>query len=184
MRRRGFGPFRAGRLGGAPNVPPALQRANELMAIGNYPAAAVAFENLAHRAEEHGGPRAPLFYIQAGHARILMGQVKVGVSHLKQGLNILVTDGRFQQFYRFGQRAVRELKARGLDKESQEIAVLISANMPAIADLPTQQGPDPARVSLPTHCPACGGPLRSDEVDWVDHNTVECPFCGSPVRAV
>jgi len=36
---------------------------------------------------------------------------------------------------------------------------------------------------LPTHCPGCGGPVRADEVDWLDDVTAECNWCGSPVRA-
>jgi endogenous inhibitor of DNA gyrase (YacG/DUF329 family) len=41
----------------------------------------------------------------------------------------------------------------------------------------------PARKPiLPTHCPACGGTVRPDEVEWLDEITAECAYCGSPVR--
>jgi hypothetical protein len=178
--RRGFGfrrPLNA-------NTNPALQRAHELMERGNYAEAATAFETLAQAAEKRGGPRAPFFYLQAGNARILLKQDAVGMDHLRHGLELLAASGRFHQFYRSGMRIVNELKARRMEKEAQEISRLVHRHTPAIAESPTQRGPDPSRTMLlPTHCPSCGGPIRSDEADWIDASTAECPFCGSPVRA-
>jgi hypothetical protein len=55
MRRRFGRFFRQGNSEG-PQVPPALRQANQLMTVGNYPAAAVAFEDLAKRAESRSGP--------------------------------------------------------------------------------------------------------------------------------
>lgn len=179
MHRRGFG-FR--RPLANPNIPPALQRAHELMELGNYAEAAVAFETLAQAAEKRTGPRAPFLYLQAGIARIQLKQTAVGMRHLNHGLELFATSGRYHQLYRAGGRIVRELKAHGLEKEAQEIANLVQRHIPAISESPTQRGPDPSRAMLPTHCTSCGGPVRSDEVEWIDANTAECPFCGSPIR--
>ena len=180
MHRRGFG-FR--RPPANPNIPPALQRAHELMELGNYAEAAIAFEELAHGAEERMGPRAPFLFLQAGNARIQLKQNAIGLGHLRHGLELFAAAGRYHQLYRAGGRIVRELKAHGLEKEAQEIARLVQRNIPAISESPTQRGPDPGRVALPTHCRSCGGPVRSDEVDWIDAITAECSFCGSPIRA-
>jgi len=180
MRRRGF---LFGRRPTNPNVPPALQHAHELMELGNFGEAAAAFEQLAASAESRGGPRAPFLFIQAGRARILMNQNSAGLALLRRGFELFAASKRFAQLYRTGNRTILELKSHGLEKEAREIATFIQANIPAIAESPTQRGPDPARVSLPTHCPSCGGPLRSDEVDWIDAQNAECAFCGSPVRA-
>jgi len=49
----------------APEIPPLLMRANRFMSDGNYLEAASALEQLARAAEARGGPRAPLFHIQA-----------------------------------------------------------------------------------------------------------------------
>jgi hypothetical protein len=70
-----------------------------------------------------------------------------------------------------------------MEKEAQEISGIIRKHIPAISESPTQRGPDPSRLILPTHCPSCGGPLRADEVQWLDSFNAECAFCGSPVRA-
>lgn len=176
--RRGFGLRRA-----LSNTNPALQRAHELMERGNYAEAATAFESLAQAAERRNGPRAPFFYLQAGSARILLKQNAAGMEHFRHGLGLLAASERYHQLYRAGMRVVNELKARGMEKEAQEISRLVHRHTPAIAESPTQRGPDPSKpMLLPTHCPSCGGPVRSDEVDWIDANTAECPFCGSPVR--
>jgi len=164
-------------------IPPALQRAHELMNMGDYARAALAFEQLAHAAKMREGPRAPFLLFQAGRARILLNQEKAGLAHFRHGLELLKQAGRMLQLYKAGQKIVQELRLRGLEKEAQEISTLIGASVPAVAEMPTERGPDLAAVSLPTHCPACGGPLRSPEVDWLDPQTAECPYCGSPVRA-
>jgi hypothetical protein len=182
MHRRNFGrPLRRilGRLGA---IAPALQRANQWMSIGDYPAAAASFEDLAEKAEKHGGPRAPFLFLQAGRARILAGQVPAGLADIKRGLSLLAQAQRYNLLYRAGTRIVQELKAQALEKEALEISALIGAQPAAGIEAPADRSVQ-AKPILPTHCPACGGPLRSDESDWIDEITAECPFCGSPVRA-
>jgi hypothetical protein len=78
-----------------------------------------------------------------------------------------------------GQRMVDELTARGLTAEAAEIAGLLGASLPK--DLPAEPAPT-KRPILPTHCPSCGGAVKSDEVEWIDEVTAECDYCGSPVR--
>ena len=165
---------------GQPNVPPMLQRANQLMAAGDYAGAAVAFKELAQRAENRFGKRAPFFFIQAGHAAILSGQTKSGIADLKHGLTILASQGRILRMQAFGQRAIEELQARGLNAEAEEIASLLNSNQPKGSPAATS---NPAkRPVLPTHCPSCGAAVRPDEVEWLDDVTAECDYCGSPVR--
>ena len=177
MRRRGFNRP----MGGGPVViPPALRRANQLMASGDYGAAAAAFEDLASRAEGRNGPRAPWFYLQAGRARLAMDQADTAMGHFQRGLALFAAARRFGRLYGAGQRVAQELNAKGLTKEAQIISDYVKANVPALPEGGAST-PHP-KVALPTHCPACGGPVRSDEADWIDDSTAECPFCGSPVR--
>lgn len=166
-----------------PMISPALRRAHEMMSMGEYAQAAMTFEQLAHAAEMRDGPRAPYLYFQAGRARMLNNQPAAALPHLKHGLELLINSGRYNQLYKAGQRITQELKLRGLEREAREIADLVGASVPALADMPTERGPDVAKVLLPTHCESCGGPIRSTEVEWLDARTAECPYCGSPVRA-
>ncbi len=168
----------------SPVISPALRRAHEMMSMGEYAHAATAFEQLAHAAEMRDGPRAPYLLFQAGRARMLNNQPSAALPHLKRGLELLVTNGRYTQLYKVGHRIAQELKLRGLEREAREIAALVGANVPAIAEMPTERGPDMAKIILPSHCESCSGPIRSPEVEWLDARTAECPYCGSPIRAM
>jgi len=154
-----------------------------MMNMGEYARAAVTFEQLAHTAEARDGQRAPYLFFQAGRARMLNNQSAAAMPHLKRGLELLIASGRYSQLYKAGQRIAQELKFRGLEREAREVAALIGASVPAIADMPTERGPDVAMVILPSHCESCGGPIRSPEVEWLDARTAECPYCSCPVRA-
>jgi hypothetical protein len=169
---------------GIPDIPPALRRANELMAIGDYPGAAQAFEELARGAVARNGPRAPILLIQAGHMRILAGQVPAGMLHLRQGLGLFATRGQWQPLYNNSQRMIRELNSRGLTEQAGQIAAILKAGLPAgFVPASTAAASQKAPPVLPTNCPGCGGPLHADEIEWSDGITAQCPYCGSAVRA-
>ena len=181
MFRQPFGrPLRRIQVG---NIPPALRRANQLMASGQYVEAAGIFEQFAKGALARNGPRAPWFFLQAGQARLLAGQVPAGMVHIQQGLSLFAERGRFQRLYHAGMRFVAELKARNLTAEAKQIEDYLKATLPAGFVPASGTGPGKPKPVLPTNCPGCGGPLRSDEVEWADELTAECPYCGSAVRA-
>ena len=165
---------------GKPDVPPMLQRANQLMAAGDYAGATVAFNELAQRAEGRFPQRAPFLFMQAGRAAILSGQTKAGVAHLRRELTIFASQGRIPKMRAFGQRAIEELKTRNLNAEADEIASLLNANLPK--EIAVENSAPAKRPVLPTHCPSCGAAVRPDEVEWLDDVTAECAYCGSPVR--
>jgi hypothetical protein len=168
------------RRGFAPNVPPILQEANLAFDKGEFGRAAELFEQIAQGADARGGPRAPMFHLQAGRARILAGQTSLGMPSLKRGLELLAQRKQFSRLHSAGQRVSAELQERGLTKEATEIETLLSSALPS---MPVTEKPVPARrPSLPTHCPQCGAAMRPDEVDWMDESTAECAYCGSPVR--
>src|SRR3990170_2132058 len=77
----------------AHDVSPILQEANFVFEKGEYGRAADLFERMAQTADARGGPRAPLFHLQAGRARILAGQTSLGMPSLKRGLELLAQRG-------------------------------------------------------------------------------------------
>ena len=177
--RRGMGrPFRQAFAG---NIPPLLQRANQLMSTGSYMEAAGAYEQLARAAEARGGPRAPFFYIQAGRAHIMDGQIPAGLEYLQRGFGLFAVRGQAGKVFNVGNRIVGELNQRGLSKEAQQLSSYIKSLVPNF-DGNLNAASQDKRPPLPTHCPGCGAPVRVDEVDWLDDITAECAFCGSPVR--
>ena len=165
------------------SIPPALQRANQLLASGHYAEAAVIFEQFANGALARNGPRAPWFFLQAGQAQLLGNQVPDGMAHIQQGLSILAARGQFQRLSHAGMRFAAELKALNLPAEAKQIEDYLKTTLPAGFVSPPGSGVGKPKPVLPTTCPGCGGPIRSDEVEWADELTAECPYCGSSVRA-
>ena len=165
----------------ASNIPPILQEANLAFDKGEYGRAAQLFERIAQGADARGGPRAPLFLIQAGRARLLAGQAALGLPSLKRALEVLAERKQYRRLQNAGRRLVTELNERGLKSEAVDIEILLKINLPSTPFIETKETPD-QRPSLPTYCPGCGAAVRPDEVEWLDDLTAECGYCGSPVR--
>ncbi|RJP50154.1 MAG: hypothetical protein C4583_11010 [Anaerolineaceae bacterium] len=171
-----------------PKIPPKLRRANQLMAAGNYIAAAEAFEQVGRAWETRGVKRSASMFLQAGRARILAGQKDVGIAHLKHGLESVASTGRVVWLAKAGNRVVAELNQKGMTTEAQEIANWLQATIPPTQDvvrgISAGMNATPAKkVILPTHCPSCGGSIIADDVEWLDEITAECNWCGNPIRA-
>jgi len=165
----------------AENVPPVLQEANFVFGKGEYGRAAELFERIAQAADARGGPRAPLFHLQAGRARLLAGQTSLGMPSLKRGLELLVQRSQFSRLYNAGRRVVAELKEHGLKNEASEIETWLKSVLPSISSVDSPERSS-KRPVLPTHCPSCGAAVRLDEVEWLEDATAECAYCGSPIR--
>ena len=164
----------------AQNVPPILQEANFAFDKGEYGRAGELFEKIAQTADARGGARAPIFHLQAGRARVLAGQTKLGIPSLKRGLELFAPRGQIHKLDQAGTRVLAELKARGLTNEAAEMESFLKKLSPS---MPSMESTPAKRPILPTHCPSCGAALRSDEVEWLNEVTAECAYCGSLVRA-
>ena len=172
---------RQARKGFAQQVPPILQEANLAFDKGEFGRAAQLFEQIAQTADARGGPRAPLFHMQAGRARVLAGQTALGIPSLKRGLSLLAERKQYQRLLNARRRIVSELKQRGLVDEAADVEAWLKTISPPNSEFETQLPPTRKPI-LPTHCPQCGAALRPDEVEWLDEVTAECGYCGSPVR--
>jgi hypothetical protein len=165
----------------AQEVPPILQEANFAFDKGEYGRAGELFERIAETAAARGGARAPLFYLQAGRARLFAGQIALGMPSIKRGLELLSQQRLFLRLRRLRRRLISELHDRGLNKEAAEIEAWTTSPEASTSVLEEQETPV-KRPVLPTHCPACGAAVRQDEVEWLDDITAECAYCGSPIR--
>src|SRR5688572_11732814 len=166
----------------AQEVPPILQEANFAFDKGEYGRAGELFEKIAETAAARGGPRAPLFYLQAGRARALAGQIALAMPSLKRGFELLAQRGAWEKFQQVGQRAVSELMENGFTAESQELRAFLNRQSPREIPLTPSLARPIKKPTLPTHCPSCGAAVRPDEVEWLDEVTAECAYCGSPIR--
>lgn len=165
----------------AQEIPPILQEANFAFDKGQYGRAGELFEKIAETAAARGGPRAPIFYLQAGRARVLAGQVGLGMPSLQRGLELFAQYKQVARLQQAGARVISELNERGLRKEATEMETLLKALLTS-TPLSTSATTSFKRAALPTHCPSCGAAVRPDEVEWLDDATAECAYCGSPIR--
>src|SRR5512138_3104751 len=118
----------------AQDVPPVLQEANFAFDKGEYGRAGELFEKIAQTADARSGPRAPIFYLQAGRARIFAGQTKLGMPSLKRGLELFAQRGQLHKLHNAATRVISELNTRGLTNEAAEIESFLkklSPSMPA-----------------------------------------------------
>lgn len=163
----------------AQEVPPILQEANFAFSKGEYGRAGELFERIAEGADARGGPRAPLFHLQAGRSRLYAGQTKLAMPSLKRGLELLAERQKIQRLHNAGRRVIAELNERGLKSEATDIEILLKTHLPS---MPAMEAVSAKKPILPTHCPSCGAAVKPDEVEWLDEITAECGYCGSPVR--
>jgi hypothetical protein len=178
--RRPFGPARPL----APGPIRALANANQFFAAGQYAPAARQYEMLANAASASRLPFAPRLFFQAARANWRAGQIPQGMQLLHTGLGILLAAGALGRVRQISMSAMDELQQLGHPQEAEEVKKFL-ANVPEAArpsDVSSAAPAQAAHPSLPTNCPQCGAVVRSDEVEWIDDQTVECAYCGSPIR--
>jgi hypothetical protein len=185
MRRAG--PWRWGPRLQGPRAPlqtralQALDRAHRLMNQGRPAEAAPIFAQLSAAADTHGMPvRAAHLQLQAARALAHLGDAPGGLARAQAALALLVKAGTVQPLRAAFPRFIAELQALGFQREAGELQGDVKA---ALGSAPLADLPAPAVSSapprLPAECPNCAGPVRSDEVEWIDAVSAACTYCGS-----
>jgi hypothetical protein len=165
----------------------ALRRANRLMEAGQYEQAFPIWKRLADGTARHGMPvRAANLYLQASRARLEMGSstgaaAADAAALARRAIHLLVNAGQGQRAGAMLSRIIQALENKGFHEEAVSLRAEVTALLGQVGA--AQKAPAQARGTLPTRCPSCSGPVRSDEVSWVDDRTAECTYCGLPIRA-
>ena len=140
-----------------------IRQAFTLFDSGDYSQAGAIFEELAHIAEGHNGPRYPRFYMQAGYCYLYANQPEKGQGLIEKGRQALIQAGRGEAAERICRRFTLET-GQGVTSGGL-------------------QAPSPtSRQALPLKCPSCGAAVHPDEVTWLDESSAECDYCGSVLR--
>lgn len=168
-----------------------LQRANALEAQGQFADAAPLFAQLSELAAQRQMPaRAANLSLRAARAYLEIRDVAHALPYAQRGLQALADLGNWERVQRAGARIVQALRAQGHKADADALQKQITEMMASAGltfDPNATAAPSAAeqpRGSVPAKCPQCAGPLRSDEVEWIDNDTVECPYCGSAVKTV
>jgi hypothetical protein len=162
-----------------------LVRANQLLSEGQPLMAAPLFTQLAGAMKQSNHPRrAANLYTRAAHAFADGNDAPPALAYSKAALELFIQyklAGRAATF--FG-NITRKLTAKGMVTAAEALQREFGAQ---VAALPVGAGPQrvaqPHRGLLPTACPKCGAPLHSEDVTWVDENTIECEYCGAYIRS-
>jgi hypothetical protein len=156
----------------------ALLKAQELFSQGDYLPAAQICENVAREGIGQGVRQGPRLLILAGRGYLLAGEREKGMACYRDAFSTMARNGRWFGLNIVSRQAIKQLIEDGFQSEADELSTYTNA-IPSAQRSTIENSP---RVQLPTNCPSCGAPIRSDQVDWVDQATAECPYCGSLVR--
>lgn len=158
-----------------------VSRANQLMASGQPQQAAVLLMQLAAQMQTIGRPRQTAnLHAQAAHAWLSAGVEQRAMNQAGQAMQMFARLGMVQRAQEFKTNFSRRLQEAGFESSAESInraydtVVAVVDSHPALAK----------RGALPSACPHCGAPLRSDEVDWIDEQSAECGFCSGVVQAI
>jgi hypothetical protein len=158
-----------------------LQNANRLMASGQPDKAAPIFLQLARELQATQHPRkAANMHAQASHAFADAKEETQALQQAQVALRFFVRLQMLPRAAHFYGNIQNKMKQKGMSASALELDKefgSVLANVPARPVGNVQQG----TRHLPTSCPKCGAPLRTDEVEWVDEMTASCSFCGSVV---
>jgi len=189
-----FRPRRPRRPGGAgpgprrPGAPldPRVCRAHRLFDEGRY-LEAESFGQLSDFARDNEQPlRAAHMAAQAGRAFLEAGDGDRALARTRQALGHFIAGGRPGQAVHLSRRAIEALRARGFNQQAVALEQEVKSRLAEIgfdfAHLPVELGLQ-SHGTLPPACPRCGGPIRADEIEWIDSKSAECPYCASIVQA-
>jgi hypothetical protein len=157
-------------------------KANRLLAAGRTGEAAALFARLAQEMEDSQHPRrAANLHAQAAHAYADSQNGLATVTQARAALSLFIQYKMVNRTPVFYTNITNKMTQRGLSKE---VDLIHQEFGKVIGELPVQisQSRTETHGTLPPACTQCGAPLRSDEVEWVDSQTVECGYCGALMK--
>ncbi len=162
-----------------PSQQQTLTEANYLLDNGKPAQAAPLFAKLAEVLASASQPkRAANLHAQAAMAFAKSRNEAPALMQARAALNLYLEYKIVPQAPFFYANIVRELTKRGMTNAAETLE----------KEFASKVGPQPTPVTpatgrLPTNCPHCGAPVRSNEVHWIDAHTAECAFCGTPIQS-
>jgi hypothetical protein len=156
----------------------AVMRANQLLANNQPAQAAQIFERLADEAARRGFAKpAANASAQAALAYAAAKNETAALGHARAALNQFARLGMTQRATNFLGEISQALRANGMARAAEalqnEFGGEVALGAPQ-ASAPTGR--------LPSKCPHCAGPARSDQVEWIDAYSAECVYCGGVIQ--
>jgi len=162
----------------------AIRQVNQLAANGKFVEAAGILTLLAQQMESSNHPRrAANFHAQAAHLYADGGDPVQSLVHARAALKLFIQYQMVNRTPRFYANITQKMRNRGMPVVAAQLEKefgTVVGSLPAQAQIPGQ----PAHGRLPSSCPQCGAPARSDEVEWIDNASAECMFCGGVIQTI
>jgi hypothetical protein len=158
-----------------------LREAHRLYGAGQVAEAAEIFAHLGHTAEAHHMPRrAVRLHARAAESYAQAGNKGMALSEARQALQMVQRQQARGQLGRLLRRITEGFRQQGMQAEAETLEREFGGGV-AVAEGAGEEMV--AHGRLPAQCPQCGGPVRPDEVEWVDADRAECAYCGSILMA-
>lgn len=163
----------------SPALAEQLTQAEQFQQAGQPAQAAALFAQMAEEATAQGHPRqAGNLHAQAAHAWVNAGNGEQALLHARRALAIFTRMGMLQRAEQFKMRFYTHLRERKMLSEATTFEQEAKVSATALAPMAATRG------QLPSTCPQCGAPVRSDNVDWIDAQSAECDFCGAVIHTI
>ncbi len=184
MFRRPMRPLRRAAMRGVmrPNqiVLQAVARANNLLAQGKPNDAAQIFERLAQEGDARGLAKpAANAHAQAALAYAQAKNENTALTHARTALTQFAQLGMAQRAPTFYNNIVQKLRENGMTNAADALTREFGDQIKTLGAQGVGAAP---RGRLPSKCPHCAGPARSDEVEWIDAQSAECVYCGGVIQ--
>ncbi len=160
----------------------ALSEANRLAAAGQPQQAAPLFAQVAQALAAAGHPRrAATVHTRAAHAYADGGNETAALAQSRTALSLFSQQAMEQRLQQFYTNIIQKLRARGMAPAAETLQREFAARVGNLS--PVKEASDSGqRGRLPSECPKCAAPVRSDEVGWIDSHSAECPYCGAVLQ--
>ena len=159
-----------------------LARANKLMLDGKPSEAGPLFAQLAKDLQSSNHPRrAANLYARAAHAFADCHDEQAALGLARTALSLFIQFKMAQRAPVFYANITQKMSNKGMKSAADTLQREFGAQI-ALPPSELEQGKHPQRGLLPTSCPKCGGPVHSEDINWVDENTAECEYCGTLIR--
>lgn len=161
-----------------------LGRGQELFRRGKFAEATRIFERLAQEAEDRGMlDRAGDLRLQAARCYLELKNTERADQEGLRALRLFLRAHRPRKVRRLLPKMVAALEKHGRHEEAEELRKKAEE---LLGPIRARAGARPRlarRGTLPGKCPACGAPVKPNEVNWVGRDAAECSYCGSVVTA-
>lgn len=166
-------------------VPPPVAEAERLFRVGDYARAVKRFDSLVPEAVDRGRLEAAGdFSLRAARCYLELGDLDQADERAVQAVDFFIQARRPARVRQVLPRILAALEQHGCQEQAERLQREVQEAFQGEQPLPGRM-PLAARSAarLPAQCPACGAPIKPNEVSWVGPGTAECPYCSGVIKA-